>query len=145
MLAEQLGNFDLLESDLRYLIKLEPDHSEALNALGYSLVDRTDRFDEALPLIQRALKLSPNNPAIIDSLGWLYFRQGNIKDAGPLLERAFELMADHEIAAHYGEYLWAIGEQDEAWKIWNQGLKQMPDSTIIKRTLERLNLELPSA
>ena len=145
MLAEQLENFDLLESDLRYLIKLEPNHSEALNALGYSLADRTDRFDEALPLIQRALELAPNNPAIIDSLGWLYFRQGNIKDAGPLLARAFELMEDHEIAAHYGEYLWAIGEQDEAWKIWKQGLKQRPDSSIIKRTLERLNLELPSA
>ncbi len=145
MLAEQLENFDLLESDLRYLIKLEPNHSEALNALGYSLADRTDRFDEALSLIQRALELSPNNPAIIDSLGWLYFRQGNMKDAGPLLKRAFELMEDHEIAAHYGEYLWAIGEQEKAWKIWQQGLKQNPESSIIKRTLERLNLESPSS
>ena len=102
MLAEQRENFDLLESDLRYLIKLEPNHSEALNALGYSLADRTDRFDEALPLLQRALELAPNNPAIFDGLGWLYFRHGNIQDEAPSLARAFELMEAHSIAARYG-------------------------------------------
>ena len=84
MLAERLGNMALLESDLRQIIEQNPDHAEALNALGYSLANKTDRFDEAEPLIERAIALQPDNPAIIDSLGWLYFREGKLNEAGPL-------------------------------------------------------------
>lgn len=143
MLAEQLDNLELLESDLRFLISLKPDHAEALNALGYTLADRTDRWDEALPLVEKALSLSPNNPAIIDSLGWIYFRSGDFDRALPLLKQAFEILVDHEIAAHYGEILWITGDKNQARTVWQQGLDTKPDSKIIQRTLERLNVDNP--
>ena len=141
MLAERLGDLNKLEQDLRTVIRLRPDHAEALNALGYTLADRTDRWAEALPLIERALELTPENPAVIDSLGWIYFRMGNIERARPLLKKAFEMMKDHEIAAHYGELLWLSGDQNEARDIWLQGLEQTPDSEIILRTLQRLDID----
>lgn len=143
MLAEQLDNLELLESDLRFLISLNPNHAEALNALGYTLADRTDRWDEALPLVEKALSLSPNNPAIIDSLGWIYFRSGDFERALPLLKQAFEILTDHEIAAHYGEILWITGDKNQARSVWQQGLDSKPDSKIIQRTLERLNVDNP--
>ena len=143
MLAEQLDNLELLEQDLRFLISLKPDHAEALNALGYTLADRTDRWDEALPLVEKALSLSPNNPAIIDSLGWIYFRSGDFDRALPLLKQAFEILVDHEIAAHYGEILWITGDKVQARAVWQQGLNNKPDSEIIQRTLERLNVDNP--
>jgi tetratricopeptide (TPR) repeat protein len=139
MLAEQLDDLALLERDLRHLIQLKPDHAEALNALGYTLADRTDRWQEALPLVEKALALSPNNPAIIDSLGWIYFRAGQLDKALPLLQQAYELMVDHEIAAHYGELLWITGEKQRALDIWEEGLESNPDSDIIPETMQRLN------
>jgi tetratricopeptide (TPR) repeat protein len=142
MLAGQLDNLELLESDLRHVIAQKPDHAEALNALGYTLADRTERWEEAYPLIKKALALSPNNPAIIDSLGWVYFRMGEIDKARTLLEQAFELMPDHEIAAHLGELLWLSGETHEAREVWRQGLEQTPDSHFIEETLQRLDIEL---
>ncbi len=141
MLAERLGDLNKLEQDLRTVIRLRPDHAEALNALGYTLADRTDRWAEALPLIERALELTPENPAVIDSLGWIYFRMGNIERARPLLKKAFDMMKDHEIAAHYGELLWLSGDQNEARDIWLQGLEQTPESEIILRTLQRLDID----
>ena len=141
MLAERLGDLNKLEQDLRTVIRLRPDHAEALNALGYTLADRTDRWAEALPLIERALELTPDNPAVIDSLGWIYFRMGNLEQARPLLKKAFDMMKDHEIAAHYGELLWLSGDQSEARHIWQQGLEQTPDSEIILRTLQRLDID----
>ncbi|WP_430459920.1 tetratricopeptide repeat protein [Thalassolituus sp. LLYu03] len=141
MLAERMNNLAMLESDLRAVIRLRPNHAEALNALGYTLADRTDRWSEALPLIERALELSPENPAVIDSLGWIYFRMGDIDRARPLLERAFGLMKDHEIAAHLGELLWISGERNGALTVWAEGLEQTPDSDIIDRTLQRLNVD----
>ncbi|MAD46973.1 MAG: hypothetical protein CMI02_11970 [Oceanospirillaceae bacterium] len=148
MLAEQVDNLAMLEQDLRTIIRLQPDHAEALNALGYTLADRTERWSEALPLIRRAMELSPDNPAVIDSLGWIYFRMGDFAQAGPLLAKAFSLMPDHEIAAHYGELLWLTGEQDKALGIWAAGLEQTPGSRIILRTLERLKIstdQLPAS
>ncbi|MCD8521081.1 MAG: tetratricopeptide repeat protein [Saccharospirillaceae bacterium] len=141
MLAERLDDLNTLEQDLRTVIRLRPDHAEALNALGYTLADRTDRWAEALPLIERALQLTPDNPAVIDSLGWVYFRMGNLERARPLLKKAFDMMKDHEIAAHYGELLWLSGDLNEARDIWQQGLEQTPDSEIILRTLQRLNID----
>ena len=147
MLAEQVDNLAMLEDDLRTIIRINPDHAEALNALGYTLADRTDRLDEAMPLVKRALELSPDNPAVIDSLGWIYFRMGDYEQARPLLARAYSLMNDHEIAAHYGEVLWVSGEQKKALETWAAGLEQTPDSDIIQSTLERLQIprdQLPS-
>ncbi len=141
MLAERMNNLVMLETDLREVIRLRPNHAEALNALGYTLADRTDRWSEALPLIERALELSPDNPAVIDSLGWIYFRMGDVKRARPLLEKAFSMMKDHEIAAHLGELLWITGEREQALQVWSEGLEQRPDSHIIDETLQRLNID----
>ena len=141
MLAERLGNLALLESDLRFLLSLQPDHAEALNALGYSLANKTERYAEAEPLIEKALSLQPDNPAIIDSLGWLYFREGKINDAGPLLQDAWQRMKDHEIAAHLGEWYWTTGDEEAALDVWRQGLDMDPDSDILDETLNRLGVD----
>lgn len=141
MLAERMNNLVLLEKDLRTIIDIQPEHAEALNALGYALADRTERWADALPLIQRAIAITPDNPAVIDSLGWVYFRMGDLDQALPLLERAFGLMQDHEIAAHLGEVLWLTGESQRAMEVWHQGFAQTPDSDIIRRTLERLKVD----
>ncbi len=141
MLAERLGNMELLESDLRQIIEQNPEHAEALNALGYSLANKTDRFDEAEPLIARAIALQPDNPAIIDSLGWLYFREGKLNEAGPLLLDAWNRMNDHEIAAHLGEWYWATGDKESAYDIWAKGLELEPESEVIHETLQRLGVD----
>ena len=141
MLAERLGDMALLEQDLRRIIDQNPDHAEALNALGYSLANKTDRLDEAEPLIERAIELQPDNPAIIDSLGWLYFRQGKLNEAGPLLLDAWNRMNDHEIAAHLGEWYWVTGDTESARDIWAQGLDMTPDSDVINETLLRLGVD----
>lgn len=141
MLAERLGNMELLESDLRQIIEQNPEHAEALNALGYSLANKTDRFDEAEPLIERAIALQPDNPAIIDSLGWLYFREGKLNEAGPLLLDAWNRMNDHEIAAHLGEWYWATGDKESAYDIWAKGLELEPESEVIHETLQRLGVD----
>ncbi|WP_370294098.1 tetratricopeptide repeat protein [Thalassolituus sp.] len=140
MLSERMGDLQGLEDDLRKLLSIEPDHPEALNALGYSLANRTERFAEAEPLIEKALSLQPENPAIIDSLGWLYFREGKINEAGPLLMDAWSKMQDHEIAAHLGEWYWVTGAEDQAREVWKQGLELTPDSEVIMDTLQRHGL-----
>lgn len=138
MLAEQQDNMKIMEFDLRYILQRQPDHVEALNALGYSLANRTHRWKEALPLVKKALSLQPDNPAIIDSLGWVYFRSGDYDRALPLLKKAFDLTHDHEIAAHYGELLWIQNQQQQALDIWQKGLEHTPGSDVIQRTQERL-------
>jgi len=144
IVSEQMGDLLQLEMDLKRLLEAHPDHAEALNALGYSLANKTDRFDEAEPLIERALALQPDNPAIIDSLGWLYFRQGKINEAGPLLLDAWNKMPDHEIAAHLGEWYWVTGQPEEAKAIWKAGYDNDPESSIITETLERLKVDRDS-
>lgn len=144
LLAEKMGNLDQLETDLRHIISLQPEDAEAINALGYTLANKTDRIDEALVLIQQALALSPENPAIIDSLGWAYYRLGDLEQALKLLQRAFDDFPDHEVAAHLGEVLWQLKRNDEAQTIWQQGLEHKPDSPIIKETLERFEIETPT-
>ncbi len=142
LLAERMGNIEQLETDLRHIIRLTPDNAEAINALGYTLADKTDRIDEALRLIQQAMKLAPKNPAIIDSLGWVHYRLGDLYQALELLQKAYDKFPDHEVAAHLGEVLWQLERKDEAKNIWQQGLEQKPDSPIIKETLQRFNLDL---
>lgn len=138
MLAEKRDDLDQLEQDLRFILEREPDNSMALNALGYTLADRTTRYAEAKVLIEQALQLNPQDPAILDSLGWVNYRLGNLDEAERLLRQALERFPDHEVAAHLGEVLWAQGKQREARKVWGKALKQQPDSTILRSTLLRL-------
>ncbi|MDV7212677.1 tetratricopeptide repeat protein [Azotobacter beijerinckii] len=138
MLAEKRGDLAQLERDLRFIIGREPDNAMALNALGYTLADRTTRYAEAKALIEKAHQLNPDDPSILDSLGWVHFRLGELGEAERLLRQAAERISDHEIAAHLGEVLWARGKQREARKVWAKALEEQPDSAILRSTLLRL-------
>jgi tetratricopeptide (TPR) repeat protein len=137
MIAERLGRLDAAEADLRRLIVLQPEHAHAYNALGYTLVDRTDRLAEGVALLEKALKLSPDDPFILDSMGWAQFKAGRLAEAVTYLRRAYAERADPEIAAHLGEALWASGQKDEARKIWRGSLQEHPDNDVLKDTLSR--------
>ncbi|HBZ95947.1 MAG TPA: hypothetical protein DEO91_20305 [Pseudomonas sp.] len=138
MLAEKRDDLGQLETDLRYIIQREPEHAMALNALGYTLADRTTRYEEARELIAKAHQLNPDDPAILDSLGWVNYRLGNLDEAERLLRQALEKFPDHEVAAHLGEVLWAQGKQREARSVWRDALSAAPDSPILRDTLLRL-------
>ena len=138
MLAEKRNDIAQMERDLRAILQREPDNAMALNALGYTLSDRTTRYDEAKALIQQAYDLNPDDPAVLDSLGWVNFRLGNLPEAERLLRQAFERFPDQEVAAHLGEVLWASGKQREAKQIWGTFLKENPDSPILRKTILRL-------
>lgn len=138
MLAEKRGDLAQLERDLRFIIEREPDNAMALNALGYTLADRTTRYDEARTLIERAYRLTPDDPAILDSLGWVSFRQGRLDDAERLLRQALEHLPDQEVAAHLGEVLWTRGKQKEARAIWKKALREYTESPTLRTTLQRL-------
>ena len=142
MLAEKNQQFDLMESTLRKVIQLAPDSQHAYNALGYSLADRNLRLQEAYDLIKKALSLAPEDPFIMDSMGWVEFRLGRLEKAEELLKRAFAIKADPEIAAHLGEVLWVLGREEEAKKLWrNAGGKDSKNDTL-KSTLQRLQVKL---
>ena len=138
MIAEKRGDLAQVEQDLRFIIEREPDNAMAINALGYTLADRTTRYDEALALIQQAYQINPDDAAILDSLGWVNYRMGNLEEAETQLRKAYQRFADHEIAAHLGEVLWTAGEQREARRIWGEALKQQPDSEVLHETIKRL-------
>ena len=138
MLAEKRNDLKQMEQDLRAIIQREPDNAMALNALGYTLSDRTNRYAEAKVLIQQAYELNPEDPAILDSLGWVNFHLGNLDEAERLLRQALERFPDQEVAAHLGEVLWAKGNQREAKKIWARFLKENPDSPLLRKTVLRL-------
>jgi tetratricopeptide (TPR) repeat protein len=138
MLAEKLERVDLLESSLRKLIKLRPDHAHAYNALGYSLADRSERLDEAKELIETALKLAPEDSFIIDSMGWVLYRQGKTEEALKQLQRAYAGRQDPEIAAHLGEVLWVLGRRGEAQKVWDEALSKAPANDVLLKTVQRL-------
>ena len=136
--AEKLERFDLLESNLRKLIQVRPDYAHAYNALGYSYAERNTRLGEARKLIERALELSPEDYFIIDSLGWVLYRQGDLKGALEQLRRAYEGRPDAEIGAHLGEVLWVMGRTEEANRIWQESLKAGPDNETLLKTIKRL-------
>ncbi len=138
MLAEKRNDLQQMERDLRAIIQREPDNAMALNALGYTLSDRTTRYAEAKVLIQQAYDLNPDDPAVLDSLGWVNFRLGNLAEAERLLRQALERFPDQEVAAHLGEVLWANGKQREAKHVWATFLKDNPDSPILRKTVLRL-------
>jgi len=137
MAAEKLDRIDVVEANLRKLIALKPDHAQAYNALGYTLADRTDRLKEAKGYIDKALKLSPEDPFILDSMGWVLYRLGDSKQALTYLQRAYTQRPDPEIAAHIGEVLWVRGQQQEAEKVWRDASKENPDNELLQATIKR--------
>jgi tetratricopeptide (TPR) repeat protein len=138
MQAEKRNDLAQMEKDLRTIIKRDPDNAMALNALGYTLSDRTTRYAEAKALIEQAHQISPEDPAVLDSLGWVNYRLGNLDEAERLLRQALERFPDQEVAAHLGEVLWANGKQREARQIWGKFLKEQPDSPTLRGTIKRL-------
>jgi tetratricopeptide (TPR) repeat protein len=137
MAAEKVDRLDVLEGNLKTLIKLRPDHAHAYNALGYTLADRNQRIEEAHGLIETALKLAPEDPFILDSMGWVLYRMGRGKEGLGFLHKAFKLRPDAEIAAHLGEVLWAVGQREEAEKVWGGALKNHPGSEVLQNTRKR--------
>lgn len=137
MVAEKLDKIDVLESNLNRLIELNPNNAQALNALGYTLVDRTTRTAEGAALIERAHKLDPKDPFILDSMGWAQFRMGNFDAAETYLRQALGERGDAEIAAHLGEVLWAKGERTRAREVWQAQLKSTPDNPVLIETMRR--------
>jgi len=138
MVAEKLDRMDVVEAKLTRLVELRPTNAHALNALGYTLVDRTPRVAEGLALIERALALSPDDPFILDSVGWAQFRMGKLDEAEKYLRQAMEQRPDPEIAAHLGEVLWAKGERARAQDVWQTQLKSAPDNAVLLETVRRL-------
>ena len=139
MAAEKVNRIDVMEGNLRKLIEIRPDHAHAYNALGYTLADRNQRIEEAHRLIETALKLAPDDPFILDSMGWVLHRMGRSKEGLGFLQRAFKMRPDPEIAAHVGELLWATGQQGEALKIWRDALKEHPTNEVLQSTIKRFN------
>jgi tetratricopeptide (TPR) repeat protein len=139
MVAEKLDKIDVVEARLSRLIELNPENAQALNALGYTLVDRTPRITEGRALIERALKLAPQDPFILDSMGWADFKLGHFEDAEGWLNRALAERADAEIAAHLGEVLWAKGERNRAQEVWRSQLQATPDNPVLLETMRRLS------
>jgi tetratricopeptide (TPR) repeat protein len=136
--AEKLERFDVLESNLKKLIQVRPDHAHAYNALGYSWAERNMRLPEAKKLIEKALELSPDDAFIIDSLGWVLYREGDLKGAAEQLRRAYSGRPDADIGAHLGEVLWVMGEREEADRVWQESLKSSPDNETLQKTIKRL-------
>ena len=120
------------------MIELDADDARALNALGYIMTNHTTRYREALGYIERALALEPDDPAIIDSMGWVQYRLGNFELARDYLQRAFDGQPDPEVAAHLGEVYWKLGEQARARAIWNDALAEAPDHDVLLETVQRL-------
>ena len=138
MLAEKMGNLLLMEQLLKEAIKIKPDYAYAYNALGYSYADRNIKLADAKKYIEIALSISPNNHYIMDSMGWLHFRMGNIEIALQFIEKAYKIQKDPEIAAHLGEILWKMGKLKQAEKVWEESIKTYPSNTVLLETFERL-------
>ncbi|MDH5446122.1 MAG: tetratricopeptide repeat protein, partial [Gammaproteobacteria bacterium] len=135
--AEKVDRLDVTVQDLQEIVERQPNNAQALNALGYTLVDRTDRLDEGVKLIERAYKLNSSDPAITDSMGWAYYRQGKLTEALRLLRKAFSLNNDGEIAAHLGEVMWVSGDKDGAREIWDAALRQTPEHKVLLDVIQR--------
>jgi len=141
MAAEKLDKLVVMEAALKKIMEIEPNSQQAYNALGYSLADRNLRLEEAYKLIDNALKLAPNDAFIMDSMGWVQFRLGKLKEAEDWLRRSYEKRQEAEVTAHLGEVLWVTGRQDEAKKIWREGVAKDPKNDTLKSTLKRLNVQ----
>lgn len=144
IIHEREGNLGAAEGDLRRIIESDPTNATALNALGYTLANRTERLEEARELIERALALQPEEPAILDSMGWVLFRLGEYPDALRYLQRAYERFPDPEVAAHLGEVMWVTGDADSARSLWRSALAENPGHAVLRATLERLGVSIDS-
>jgi len=140
LVAERLGRIDQLEEDLKIILKTEPDNAHALNALGFTLADQTKRYDEAYVYLKRAIEIMPEDPAIIDSLGWVQYRLGNYDEAIRLLRTALSRFDDPEIAEHLGEVLWVAGDRDGAKAVWDTALQAQPDDKRLLDVIKRFGL-----
>ncbi|MEW8058465.1 MAG: tetratricopeptide repeat protein [Candidatus Thiodiazotropha endolucinida] len=138
--AADLRRIDLLENDLRKILASQPKHADALNALGYTLADQTDRLEEAKDYIEQALALKPESPAILDSMGWVEFRMGNLESALEFLNKAATISPDAEIASHLGEVLWHLGQQQRAIEVWNAANERDPSNRFINPVMRRLGV-----
>lgn len=138
--AERLGKADVLEKHLKRLLEIKPDHTHALNAMGYSLAERNIRLNEAHQLITQALSLAPDDPFIMDSMGWVLYRQGKLNEALTTLENAYKLKADPEIAAHLGEVLWTLNRKDDARLLLMNAAKKNPDNEVLTSAIKKLKL-----
>ena len=141
-LREQAGQLALAEEDLRNILRREPDNAAALNALGYMLANRTRRYAEAEALIERALALMPDDPAIMDSMGWVNYHLGRYADALDYLQRAYAALPDPEVASHLGEVLWRMGRAADAKLVWKKALEADPEHAIIMEAVRRLGAAL---
>ena len=141
MTGQRFGRLDILEADLRRVIELDPENADALNALGYTLTDQTNRHEEALVLIEKALAIKPDEAAFIDSLGWVQYRLSNFEKALTYLRQAYEMFQNDEIAAHLGEVLWVAGDKNKANQVWREALKLTPESEILKNVIQRFRIE----
>lgn len=135
--AEKVGKIDLAINDLKNIVQREPENAQALNALGYTLVDKTKQHKKGLEFIKKALKLEPDDAAIHDSMGWAYYRLGQYDKSLKYLRFAFEKLKDAEIAAHLGEVLWVAGERDAAQDIWNSALQQAPNDDLLLNVMQK--------
>jgi Flp pilus assembly protein TadD len=142
MAAERTNRLAEMEKHLRRVIELKPDYAHAYNALGYTFADRNTRLQEARELIAKAHELSPNDPYILDSLGWVHFRLGDLKQAREYLERAYQMKPESEVAIHLAEVLWAAGDRDRARKLLREVRSQEPGNALLKSTIARLRIGL---
>lgn len=138
MLADRLGKHELLELRLKHLLGLKPEHAQALNALGYSWAERNVNLGEAAKLIAKAVKLLPEDPFIMDSMGWVLFRQGKLPEALKTLERAYAIRADPEIAAHLGEVLWRLERKAEAERLLQEAARKNPENEVLTGIIKKL-------
>ena len=137
MSGQKYERLDILERDLKQVLTLDPDNADAMNALGYTLADQTDRYDEAYALIEKALALKPEEPAFIDSMGWVLYRLNRFEEAIDYLEQALERFPNDEVAAHLGEVLWQSGKTRRAKRVWKEALSETPNSTFLQSVLKR--------
>ena len=142
MAAERIGRIPATEASLRKLIELQPEHAHAYNALGFTLADRNMRLEEAQSLIEKALLFSPDDPHILDSMGWVLFRRGQFDRALEYLKKAYALRPEVEIGVHMGEVLWKMGRTDEARQMWREARTREPANETLKETLARLDVML---
>lgn len=143
MIFASAENISGAEKDLTQIIELAPNNAAALNALGYTLADKTNRLEEAYAYIQKAFSINPKDPAILDSMGWVEYKRGNLPRALTLLQEAMNALVDHEIAAHLGEVYWVLGKKNQAREAWQKGLQTKPNSKIIRETMKRLGVAEP--
>jgi tetratricopeptide (TPR) repeat protein len=140
LVAEKQGDMLAAEADLRQILTLEPDNTMAMNALGYLLSNHSQRYEEAHQLIERALQQKPDDPTILDSMGWVNFRLGDLDSALSYLEQAYQRYPDAEIGAHLGEALWQSGQQERAIEVWREALQQDPEHSVLRETLQRFDV-----